>query len=102
MEINTLTSNIFQIHVTDTISTIEDSDKIVNEIKNCIETDSSKEIQLVIEDSYIMLSRLIGNLLKIIKKDGTKVTVFAGEDNLITLLGKLGLKEVFNVKKYKK
>ena len=102
MEIETLEGKTYRIHVKGTISSIEDSDRIIETMKNAIEQDPEVEIDLIIEDSYIMLSRLIGNLLKLIKKDGKKVSLYAGENNLISLLSKLGLQEVFNVQKFVK
>ena len=99
MEISVENGAVIKVSVAGTISTIEDSDSIVTHIKDAASQHPNKEIHLVIEDSYIILSRLIGSLLKLIKQDNLKISMFAGEENLVNLLKKLGLDEVFNVRK---
>ncbi len=99
MTINTSYGAVSKVIVSGTIDSIENSDKIIDEIKNAYKKDTSKQVQLVISDSYIMLSRLIGNLLKLINVDGVNLKLLAGEDNLIVLLTKLGLNDAFQLEK---
>ncbi|MCV6608403.1 MAG: hypothetical protein OIF32_09330 [Campylobacterales bacterium] len=94
-------SSVSKVFVKGTIDTVKNSDKIITEVIKANEENSGKQIQLIIEDSYIVLSRLIGNLLKLIKTDKLDIKLYIGEDNLITLLTKLGLKEVFQLEKIK-
>lgn len=102
MDITTESGSVTKIFVKGTIDSVEHSDQIIKKVNDVFSNDHSKPIQLIIEDSYIILSRLIGNLLKLINVDKVDLTLLAGEDNLIELLTKLGLQEPFKLEKYNK
>jgi len=62
-------------------------------------TASNAEITLLIADSISITSSVIGYLNKLILKDGIKINMLVGNDDLISLLNDLNLSNVFNVRK---
>ena len=100
MDITTKFGNTTEIIVENIIDSVEYSDRILKEVNDSFRKDPSKPIWLIIKDSDIILSRLIGNLLKLINVDKVDLTVKAGKDNLVELLSKLGLKEALKLEKY--
>ncbi|WP_373072041.1 hypothetical protein [Sulfurimonas sp.] len=62
-------------------------------------TANNSQITLVIADSISITSSVIGYFNKLILKDGIKIDMRIGNDDLISLLDDLNLTSVFNVGK---
>ncbi|MCW8837178.1 MAG: hypothetical protein OQJ77_04690 [Thiovulaceae bacterium] len=60
---------------------------------------NNPSINLIIEDSISITSSVIGYLNKLVLKDGIKLTMSVGNEDLISLLNDLNLSSVFNVRK---
>ena len=76
------------------ITTIND----VNEIRSHMMSSSFDELELVINDAFVMPSALIGLLLKEVQADKKRVYIQA-KDELIELLKELNLQSVFKLTK---
>ena len=60
---------------------------------------SNSQITLIIKDSISITSSVIGYFNKLILKDGIKIDMRIGNEDLISLLDDLNLTSVFNVRK---
>jgi hypothetical protein len=83
------------IEVDGVIKTINDSQMLVNAIKDASRSGS---VIIKINDSFSIPSTVIGELLKL-KDSGIDVTLEVGDDILYELLDDLNLVSTFNVRK---
>ena len=83
------------IEVDGVIKTINDSQILVNAIKDASRNGS---VIIKINDSFSLPSTVIGELLKI-KDNGVKITLEVKDEILYELLDDLNLVTIFNVKK---
>lgn len=93
-----------EISVSDSKVTIDGNIKSVSDfqtIKSTIDkvVETNNQITLVITDSISITSSVIGYFNKLILKDGIKIEMLLGNDDLISLLEDLNLTSVFNVRK---
>jgi hypothetical protein len=79
------------------IKSVSDFQTIKSTMDSVVE--SNNNIILVITDSISITSSVIGYFNKLILKDGIKIEMLLGNDDLIALLDDLNLTSVFNVKK---
>ncbi len=93
----TLKADASTLHIEGNIKTISD----FQEIKNSLDSMSQREksISIKVVDSISMTSSVIGYLVKLIHKDGVRLSVSVGDERLHALLSDLGLVSEFNVKK---
>jgi len=93
-----------KISVSGSKVTIDGNIKSVNDfqtIKSTIDdvVENNDQMTLIISDSISITSSVIGYFNKLILKDGIKIEMLLGNDDLISLLEDLNLTSVFNVKK---
>ncbi|QFR48386.1 hypothetical protein FJR48_01050 [Sulfurimonas lithotrophica] len=86
-----------EVKITGNIKSVSDFQTIKSTLDSVVVNNSS--INLIIEDSISITSSVIGYLNKLILKDGIKLTMSVGNDDLISLLNDLNLSSVFNVRK---
>lgn len=79
------------------IKSVNDFQSIKSTLDGVVVNNTS--VDLIIEDSISITSSVIGYLNKLILKDGIKITMSIGNDDLISLLDDLNLSNVFNVRK---
>jgi len=60
---------------------------------------SSSSISIKIPNSLSITSSVIGYLMKLIHKDGIRLSLSVGDERLVKLLTDLGLSSEFNVRK---
>jgi len=87
----------YVITINGNISSVSDFEKIKDNIEQ-LRTQYDK-ITLRIHDSLVINSSLIGYLVKIVKQDGMKVNLLAGNNILYELLDDLALSEILNLQK---
>ena len=83
--------------ITDNIKSVEDFQDIkiaLDKMKN-----SYTSISIKILNSLSITSSVIGYLMKLIHKDGVRLSVTVGDKRLVDLLNDLGLSSELNVKK---
>jgi len=83
--------------ITDNIKSVEDFQDIkiaLDKMKN-----SYTSISIKILNSLSITSSVIGYLMKLIHKDGVRLSVTVGDERLVDLLNDLGLSSELNVKK---
>jgi len=90
-----LRQNGSMIEVNGVIKTINDSQILVNAIKDASRNGS---VNIKINDSFSIPSTVIGELLKI-KDSGVNVSLEVGDEILYELLDDLNLVQTFNVRK---
>jgi hypothetical protein len=94
MEISTSGSTIT---INGNIKSVGDFQSIKSTIDGV--TANNSKITLIIADSISITSSVIGYFNKLILKDGIKIDMRIGNDDLISLLDDLNLTSVFNVRK---
>ena len=94
MDISTTGS---EVKITGNIKSVSDFQTIKSTLDSVVVNNSS--INLIIEDSISITSSVIGYLNKLILKDGIKLTMSVGNNDLVSLLNDLNLSSVFNVRK---
>jgi len=87
------------IIVTGTIKTIANAQAIKEAIRKTHEQHPDAIINIMIKDSFIITSSVIGFLLKSIKMDKINLNVNIGCEELYTMLDDMNLVEEMNVKK---
>lgn len=85
------------IHIYGVIKSMDDSLAIKQSITEQYMKDKGVKIILVIEDSFIMTSSVIGTILKMIQKDKMNISIHVRNAELIELLQKLNLVQLLNV-----
>lgn len=94
MEISTSGSTVT---INGNIKSVGDFQSIKSTIDDV--TANNSQITLIISDSISITSSVIGYFNKLILKDGIKIDMKIGNDDLISLLDDLNLTSVFNVRK---
>lgn len=89
----------YKINVKGIIKTIEDSANFKKAISDIAAKEPSASIEIHILDSYIITSSIIGQVLKIIQKDGVKISIYAYNKDLYELIDKLNLVSLLNARK---
>ena len=79
------------------IKSVSDFQTIKSTMDSVVETND--EVTLVITDSISITSSVIGYFNKLILKDGIKIEMLLGNEDLVSLLEDLNLTTVFNVRK---
>lgn len=85
------------VTISGNIKSVGDFQSIKSTLDNVVASNS--KITLVIEDSISITSSVIGYFNKLILKDGIKIDMKIGNEDLISLLDDLNLTSVFNVRK---
>lgn len=93
-----ITNKSVEIKATGIIVSLDDSSKIKEEIVKQEAANPGKNIELIIEDSYLIPSSLIGALLKMIHENKTPISVLTKNEQLYYLIQRLKLTELLNVK----
>ena len=88
-----------ELHINGNIKSLSDNDTIKHAIENAWQDDSSKSISIIINDSFIITSSVIGFLIKCIKKDKMKISLKIYNEELYEMLDDMNLTQVLNVKK---
>lgn len=88
-----------EIHIDDNIKSLGDNDAIKYAIENAWHDDSDKQIDIIIKDSFIITSSVIGFLIKFIKKDKMKISLKIYNSELYEMLDDMSLIQALNVKK---
>ncbi|MEF3191628.1 MAG: hypothetical protein K6347_03625 [Campylobacterales bacterium] len=91
------TPEMVEVVVSGTIKSVDDSMKIKEALIAALATDKSVALRLVINDSFIVTSSVIGFLLKLIQKDRINLTVVAKKSELYELFESLRLVSLLNV-----
>ncbi len=86
------------ITVTGVIISIDDSSKIKEEIIKQEAAYPGNNVELVIEDSYLIPSSLIGALLKMIHENKIPISVLTKNEQLYYLIQRLKLTELLRVR----
>ena len=89
----------YKINVKGIIKTIEDSANFKKAISDIAAKEPNASIEIHILDSYIITSSIIGQVLKIIQKDGVKISIYAYNKDLYELIDKLNLVSLLNARK---
>ncbi|HIC44646.1 MAG TPA: hypothetical protein EYO73_10310 [Sulfurimonas sp.] len=92
-----LKSNNNVVSVRGNISSIGDFESIENALTTACE--NHKNIILIIYDSLVINSSLIGHLVKLVNQDGVNLSLQTGSEILFELLDDLGLSEILKVKR---
>ena len=87
------------ITITGTIKTITNTQAIKEALKTTHEQYPEAIINLIIKDSFIITSAVIGFLIKSIKMDKMNVYVLVHSEELYSMLDDMNLIELMNVKK---
>jgi hypothetical protein len=80
------------------IKSVEDSATFKEALAQAYAAYPSEPIAVHIKDSFIITSSIIGTLLKMIKKDNVKISMFIYQNDLFELIQKLNLVELLNAK----
>ncbi len=88
-----------EIIVTGTIKTIANAQAIKEAVNKAHQQHPDAIINLMIKDSFIITSSVIGFLMKSIKMDKMNLYVNVGSEELYTMLDDMNLIEVMNVRK---
>ena len=80
------------------IKTVEDSATFKEAVTEAFTTNPSEPIAIHIKESFIITSSIIGSLLKLIKKDNAKISLFIYQNDLFELIEKLNLVELLNAR----
>lgn len=81
------------------IKSVEDSTNLKNELSSLVGKLETRVLNLYIEDSFIITSSVIGNLVKLIQKDKVPLYIFVKNSDLYKLLENMNLITVLNVKR---
>ena len=92
-------SNSTEIHIDDNIKSLSDNDSIKHAIERAWNDDSDKQIEIYINDSFIITSSVIGFLIKFIKKDKMKLRLNICNEELYEMLDDMNLIEALHVRK---
>lgn len=85
------------VTVNGTIKSIEDSLQFQMLIENACTQDCIKKITISIEESYTITSSIIGFLIRLIKQDNIEIFLVARHQELVNLLHKLNLDQLFHI-----
>lgn len=72
-----------------------------SDLKECINSCTSKKLEIFIQDSFFITSSLIGFLLQTAQTKNLALSIIAGDNRLYELFDTLGLVEVLNVTRSK-
>ncbi|NWF66625.1 MAG: hypothetical protein HXX81_04055 [Campylobacterales bacterium] len=81
------------------IKSVEDSTILKDELAKAISQLKTRVLNLFIEDSFIITSSVIGNLVKLIQKDKVPLYIFVKNNDLYKLLENMNLITVLNIKR---
>jgi hypothetical protein len=87
------------IVITGTIKTIANAQTIKEAIRKTYEQFPNAMINLIIKDSFIITSSVIGFVIKFIKMDKMALHVNIGSEELYEMLEDMNLVEMMNVRK---
>lgn len=94
----TIKDNVVEITATGIIVSIDDSSRVKDEIIKQNAANPGKDINLIIEDSYLIPSSLIGALLKMIHENKTPISITTKNEQLYYLIQRLKLTDLLNVR----
>jgi len=84
--------------VTGLIKSVEDSATFKEAALEAFTANHNAQITIHIKESFIITSSIIGTLLKMIKKDGAKISLYIYQNDLFELIKKLNLVELLNAR----
>jgi len=93
-----ISANGTSVTIEGNIKTIGDYNSIRSTIQGIVDGGNTN-ISLSILNSISLTSSIIGYLLKLVKKDGVRISTKIGDNRLHELLSELNLIEAFNVQK---
>lgn len=100
MQIKTVkTATGYRVNIKEVVKTIEDSGNFKKELTDLANSNPKADIEVHVLDSYIITSSIIGTLMKLIQKDGAKISLHTYNADLFELMDKLNLVQLLNVKK---
>ena len=88
-----------EIYIDENIKSIGDNDKIKHAIEQAWKNDNDANIDIYINDSFIITSSVIGFLIKFIKKDKMKISIYVYNEELYEMLDDMNLVEALHVTK---
>lgn len=88
-----------EIYIDENIKSIGDNDKIKHAIEQAWQNDNDANIDIYINDSFIITSSVIGFLIKFIKKDKMKISIYVYNEELYEMLDDMNLVEALHVTK---
>ena len=91
-----------EIYIDENIKSIGDNDKIKHAVEQAWKNDNDTKIDIYINDSFIITSSAIGFLIKFIKKDKIKITIYIYNDELYEMLDDMNLVDTLHVIKASK
>jgi len=94
-----LSINNNQVSVIGYVEGIEDSNSVMDALNSVIENNKGGVISLILEDAFVIPSSLIGLLLETKENYEHKIEILAKNEKLITLMKRLNLIDVLNIKK---
>jgi len=94
-----LSINSNQVFVTGYVEGIEDSNSVMNALNSVIKNSKGGVVSLVLEEAFVIPSSLIGLLLEIKENYEHEIEILAKNEKLITLMKRLNLIDVLNIKK---
>lgn len=84
MQIKTVkTGSGFNVNIKDVIKTIEDSGNFKKELTDLVNSNPKADIEVHVIDSYIITSSIIGTLMKLIQKDGAKISLHTDRKSVV-------------------
>ncbi|MCV6608228.1 MAG: hypothetical protein OIF32_08455 [Campylobacterales bacterium] len=89
--------NKYDVNIDGVIKSVSDSQSIKDALNSC--TDSSKDVNINISNSFSVTSSVIGFFLKKVQADNLNITINVTDDRLFELFETLNLTEILNVKK---
>jgi hypothetical protein len=92
-------SESVDVVVTGTIKTVSDTQAIKDAVLKAHTSHIDVPIRLLLQDSFIITSSLIGFLIKVIKMDHYALIVEVGSLELYEMLEDMNLIEIMNVRK---
>lgn len=88
-----------QIHIEGNIRSVKDNAMIKVAIEDVWNTNSDKQIDIFIKDSFIVTSSVIGFLIKFINKDKMPISLYISNDELYKMMDDMKLIQTLNVRK---
>ena len=88
-----------RISVKDQIKSVQEAMEFKKRLQETILTNPDAVLEVVIEDSYVLPSSIIGVLLRYAEIEKRTITLAVHHDELIQSLRKLNFEQILNVKR---
>lgn len=87
----------YNVNIDGVIKSVSDSQSIKDALNSC--TDTSKEVNINITNSFSVTSSVIGFFLKKVQADNLNIKINVSDDRLFELFETLNLVDILNVNK---